>query len=137
MRATTTWLSDAEKRSIVDGALDLLANVGMRFAGSRTLPLLAERGARIDEATGIVRLPRDLVAWAVERCPRSFLMAGASPADDVMLGEGRPFHFRPAAVSPRPSTTARAPEGPARWPTCARARRSWTRCRSSTSCGRR
>jgi len=40
MKAHTTWLSDAEKSRIVDQALDTLANVGMRFAGSKVLPLL-------------------------------------------------------------------------------------------------
>ena len=45
MRAHTTWLSEAEKSRIVDEAVELLGRVGMRFAGSKVLPLLAERGA--------------------------------------------------------------------------------------------
>ena len=44
MRARTTWLSEAEKGRIVDQALELLAGVGMRFAGSAA-PAPA-RGAR-------------------------------------------------------------------------------------------
>ncbi len=96
MRAHTTWLSEAEKSSIVDEAIDLLGRVGMRFAGSRVLPLLAERGADVDEATGIVRLPRELVEWAAGQCPRRVLMAGLTEADDVLLDEGEPFHFVPS-----------------------------------------
>ena len=96
MKAKTTWLADHEKSRIADQAIDLLANVGMRFTGSKVLPLLAERGARVDETTGIARLPRELVEWALAQCPRSFVMAGASPADDVVLGEGEPFHFAPS-----------------------------------------
>jgi len=96
MRARTTWLTDQEKSHIAGQAIDLLGTVGMRFAGSRVLPLLMERGAAVDEATGIARLPRELVDWALAQCPRSFVMAGATPADDVLLGEDEPFHFAPS-----------------------------------------
>ena len=96
MRARTTWLSDAEKSQIVDQALELLAGVGMRFAGSAVLPELAARGASVDEATGIARLPRELVEWAIAQCPRGVLMAGLTEADDVLLDEGEPFHFSPS-----------------------------------------
>ena len=96
MRAHTTWLSEAEKSRIVDEAVELLGRVGMRFAGSRVLPLLAERGADVDEATGIVKLPRELVEWAAGQCPRRVLMAGLTEADDVLLDEGEPFHFVPS-----------------------------------------
>ena len=96
MRATTTWLAPEEKSLIAEEAINLLAAVGMRFAGSKVLPLLAARGAEVDEATGIARLPRELVEWAIAQCPRSFVMAGVTPADDVVLGEGEPFHFCPS-----------------------------------------
>ncbi len=86
MQAHTTWLSSDEKSRIADEAFELLSNIGIRFAGSRVLPLLADRGARVDEGTGIVRLPRELVEWALAHCPRSFIMAGATPADDIVLG---------------------------------------------------
>ena len=96
MKATTTWLSEPEKSLIADQAIELLATTGMRFAGSEVLPLLEARGARVDAVTGIARLPRDLVEWAITQCPRSFVMAGATPEDDVLLGEGESFHFAPS-----------------------------------------
>ena len=96
MRAKTRWLSEAEKSEIVDQAVDLLGRVGMRFAGSQVLPLLAERGAEVDERSGIARLPRELVEWAAGQCPRSVLMAGLHETDDVLLDEGEPFHFVPS-----------------------------------------
>jgi trimethylamine--corrinoid protein Co-methyltransferase len=96
MKAKTSWLAEQEKSRIADQAIELLASVGMRFAGSKVLPLLAARGAEVDETTGIARLPRELVEWALAQCPRSFVMAGATPADDVVLGEGEPFHFAPS-----------------------------------------
>ena len=33
-------------------------------------PELAARGASVDEATGVARLPRELVEWALAQCPR-------------------------------------------------------------------
>jgi trimethylamine--corrinoid protein Co-methyltransferase len=96
MRAHTTWLTEEEKGRIVDQALQLLADVGMRFAGSAVLPQLAARGAVVDEATGIARLPRELVEWALAQCPRRVVLAGAGTDDDVILDDGEPFHFAPS-----------------------------------------
>jgi trimethylamine--corrinoid protein Co-methyltransferase len=93
MRQRTTWLSDAEKALIVDEALSLLERVGMRMTGSRALDGLAAAGATVDAASGIVRFPPQLVREAMERCPRDVLMAGATPAQDVLLGEGEGSHF--------------------------------------------
>jgi len=44
MKAKTTWLAESEKSRIADQAIELLAGTGMRFAGSKVLPLLAARG---------------------------------------------------------------------------------------------
>jgi trimethylamine--corrinoid protein Co-methyltransferase len=96
MKARTTWLSDDEKARIVDQAMELLAGVGMRFAGSVVLPELAARGATVDDATGVTRLPRELVEWALAQCPRDVLMAGLTEADDVLLADGESFHFSPS-----------------------------------------
>ncbi len=95
MRAKTQWLNETEKSAIVDEAVEVLDRVGMRFTGSRVLPLLAERGANVGE-DGLVRFPRDLVEWAIGECPRGILMAGLTEADDVLLDEGQPFHFVPS-----------------------------------------
>jgi trimethylamine--corrinoid protein Co-methyltransferase len=93
MRARTTWLSEAEKTLVVDEALTLLERVGMRLKGSRALAELAALGADVDPVTGIVRFPPALVLEAVARCPRDVLMGGATPAQDVLFGDGEPSHF--------------------------------------------
>ena len=56
---------------------------GTRRRGRREPP--ASRACRASSSSG--RSPR---------CPRSFVMAGATPADDVLLGEDEPFHFAPS-----------------------------------------
>lgn len=75
----------------MEEALVILERVGMRFSGSRGLPLLEAAGARVDRDAGVVRFPAALVADAIERCPREVLMAGASPDKDVLLDGGRTF----------------------------------------------
>ena len=91
MAVTMTWLGDDERRAIYDGALGVLDRVGMRLAGSKALPLLAQAGARIDAATGVVRFPTGLVERALSQCPRDVLMAGARPEKDVLLDGSRSF----------------------------------------------
>ena len=93
MRAHMTWLDEAEKRSFVEEALGLLERVGVELKGSAALPVLADLGADVDLATGVVRFPPDLVLRAVEACPRRIVFAGASPEYDVVLDEGEPAHF--------------------------------------------
>ena len=93
MRAHMTWLDEAEKRSFVEEALGILDRVGVELKGSAALPVLADLGATVDGATGVVRFPPDLVLRAVEACPRRVLFAGASPEYDVVLDEDEPAHF--------------------------------------------
>ncbi len=93
MRAHMTWLSEAEKRSFVEEALGILERVGVELKGSAALPVLADLGAEVDPATGVVRLPADLVLRSVEACPRRVLFAGSTPESDVVLDEGEPAHF--------------------------------------------
>ena len=96
MKAQTRWLTDREKSLIADQAIELLATVGMRFDESHVLPLLAERGATVDEASGLVHLPRALVEWAIGECPRAVLLGGLTESDDVLLDDGQSFHFAPS-----------------------------------------
>jgi trimethylamine---corrinoid protein Co-methyltransferase len=121
MTAHMTWLTDDEKRAIYDEALHVLERVGMKLAGSRlALPALAEAGAAVDAATGVVRFPAELVERALQLCPRDVLMAGARPDGDVLL-DGRRTFFNVSGCAAktidrtsgqqRPSTLADLREG--------------------------
>jgi trimethylamine--corrinoid protein Co-methyltransferase len=93
MRQRTSWLSQEEKDLIVREAVTLLERVGMRMSGSRAVETLAAAGAAVDPASGIVRFPPGLVRAAVAQCPREIVMAGATQAQDVLLGESEGPHF--------------------------------------------
>lgn len=115
MRARTTWLDTDEKDLVVSEAVGLLERVGMRMAGSRAVPLLAAKGADVDDA-GVVRLPRELVMEALELCPREFVLAGSDPEYDYELRDGKAtgfcssgcaaFTLDPETGERRPSTLA-------------------------------
>jgi trimethylamine--corrinoid protein Co-methyltransferase len=93
MRQRTSWLSQEEKDLILLEAVTLLERVGMRMNGSRALETLAAAGADVDPVSGLVRFPPGLVHEAAARCPRRIVMAGATPAQDVLLAEGEGSHF--------------------------------------------
>jgi trimethylamine--corrinoid protein Co-methyltransferase len=93
MRTHMSWLSEAESDLVVEQALMLLERVGMCMAGSQGLSALAESGARVDAASGVVCFPAQMVLDAVAHTPRRVVMAGSAPEFDVVLDEGEPSHF--------------------------------------------
>jgi len=97
MRLSARWLSDEERHLVIDEAYRLLERVGMRFGAGKALATLAAAGAEVDRDAGVARLPRQLVAEALSRCPRDVLLAGATPADDILLDGARP-HFVPSGA---------------------------------------
>jgi trimethylamine---corrinoid protein Co-methyltransferase len=97
MRLTARWLSDDERHLLIDEAYGLLERVGMRFGAGKALKTLAAAGADVDRDAGVARLPRQLVAEALGRCPREVLLAGATLADDVLL-DGARSHFVPSGA---------------------------------------
>jgi trimethylamine---corrinoid protein Co-methyltransferase len=92
MRGHTTWLSEDEKRLIYEQSLAVLESTGLRIPGSGLLPCLREAGAHVDEESGLVHFPSELVEAALRQCPREFVMAGLTSRDDVHVGDGK-FHF--------------------------------------------
>lgn len=97
MRLTAQWLSEDERRLIIDEACGLLERVGMRFGVGKALAGLAAAGAAVDTGAGVARLPRELVTETLALCPSPVLLGGATPADDVLLDGARP-HFVPSGA---------------------------------------
>ena len=99
MRARTTWLSDAEKGLVYQEALLLLEHVGLRMAGSQRLGELSAAGAAVDTASGVVRLPAELVDRLRRQCPREIVLGGATPERDIVLRDGAPSRFSPSGCA--------------------------------------
>ena len=99
MQAHTTWLSSDEKSRIADEAFRVPGEPGMRFAGCTHAAPAGRVHGSVDEDAGVVRLPRrELVECSTVPLPALVrVMAGATPADDIVLGPGPPVRFSPSS----------------------------------------
>jgi trimethylamine--corrinoid protein Co-methyltransferase len=85
-------LLDQETRERVHAATkDVLWRAGVRYSSPRALEVLAAAGAECDAASGIAKLPPQLVDEALAKAPRSVLLAGRDPAHDVLLDGSRTY----------------------------------------------
>jgi trimethylamine--corrinoid protein Co-methyltransferase len=86
----------SERDLIIESACAVLERVGMRMPGARTVGALRERGALVDRDTDTVRMPEEMVRAALASLPDELLIAGATPAQDVVLDRRSGPFFNPA-----------------------------------------
>jgi trimethylamine--corrinoid protein Co-methyltransferase len=79
------FLSDGQLDRLQEATLEILEDVGVKFPSEEALAILAEHGAAVDFETEIVRIPRELVAEALESVPRYFKVGGRDPSCDFKL----------------------------------------------------
>lgn len=85
------FLDDEQLDRLRDATLHILETVGVKFPNARSLEILGDNGCAVDQATQVVRFPRDLVMAAVAKAPRSYTMAARNPAFDLVLQEGTSY----------------------------------------------
>jgi trimethylamine---corrinoid protein Co-methyltransferase len=81
----------AQVQTVVDAAYALLERTGMKCRSAKGLAIFKAAGATVDEASGLVRLPRPLVEEALALAPRSFVMGSRDGASDLDLGSGETY----------------------------------------------
>ncbi len=86
------FLSQGEVERIHQGALEILAETGMTVAHERSRKILAEGGCEVNQETGRVRFPPELVQWAIEQCPDTFPLRARNPDYSLSLG-GHTVYF--------------------------------------------
>jgi trimethylamine---corrinoid protein Co-methyltransferase len=85
-------LMDVGDRDLIhESSLDLLERVGVCFGSSQALLTLEQAGCRVDHQDGRVRIPRQLVEWALAQLKRDVLLAGRTPAHDATLDGSRTY----------------------------------------------
>ncbi len=67
------------------GALLELEKIGVRVGTARGRKLLRDAGAKVDEATQIVRIPSSLVEEAIDRTAKHIVLCGRTRAQDAHL----------------------------------------------------
>jgi trimethylamine--corrinoid protein Co-methyltransferase len=79
-------LSSDQVEAIHEASLTLLEESGLEFMGAAARAVLRDAGAEVDEETGLVRLPRELVERCVAQAPSSFGVTPRNPQRRVEVG---------------------------------------------------
>jgi trimethylamine--corrinoid protein Co-methyltransferase len=82
-------LSETEKQIIHEKSLHILNEIGVGFHSKKAQQILRRHGAYVDDETGIVRIPGELVAQALATAPRSFTLGGRLPDKNIRLPSPR------------------------------------------------
>jgi trimethylamine--corrinoid protein Co-methyltransferase len=80
-------LSQDQLMAIHEASLDLLERIGIEFMGAAARRKFREAGASVDDSTGLVRIPRELVQQALKTAPATFVLTSRNPARRVHAGE--------------------------------------------------
>ena len=66
-------------------SLNLLEKMGIKVVSDEGRRLLKDAGAEVDEKTKVAKLPGNLVAECLKKCPHEFTMAARNPKLDFVL----------------------------------------------------
>src|SRR5438105_15679175 len=80
-------LSRDQLMAIHEASLRLLEETGIEFMGAAARSRFREAGAQVDEASGLVKIPRELVKQALESAPSSFVLTPRNPARAIHVRE--------------------------------------------------
>ena len=107
MKMQCHYLSDAERERIHRDSLKILAEVGVLFRSAAARKILARGGATVDEASQIVRIPKELVAQALQTAPKQFTLGARHTAFDFPMPSPFTGYTLDGAATSEPS--ARTP----------------------------
>ena len=82
MKFKAQVLSQGEQIQVHEESLRILSEVGVKFLGEKALSILKKNGATVDEATKIARIPAEMVADALQRTPKNFILGARNPRYD-------------------------------------------------------
>ena len=92
-------LSSDQIEAIHETSLKMLEQIGVELMSAAARDLLRERGALVDEASGVVKLDRVIVEWALSQAPSTFTLTSRNPAKQLVIG-GRNVAFGLVAGPP-------------------------------------
>ena len=72
--------------AIHEASFRLLAEIGIEFMAASARDVLRRAGADVDDATQLVRLPRELVLQTIALAPSAFTLTPRNPANRLQLG---------------------------------------------------
>ncbi len=98
IRPTLQFLSPETVNRVIEEAIELLQDPGVRVHSQRALSLLGDHGAQVDLEAKVARIPADLAHRAVETAPRSFHLYDFEGQPVVHYG-GDDVHFDPGSAA--------------------------------------
>jgi trimethylamine--corrinoid protein Co-methyltransferase len=91
--ASLSVISDEDVERIHRGSLDLLMEPGIYSESDLFLDIFAKGGAKVDRAARTIRVPEELVKWALQAAPNSFTLYGRNDgARDLQIELGRTYY---------------------------------------------
>ncbi len=86
-------ISDADVDRIYEAALSLLMEPGIYSESSLFLDIFAKGGAQVDRSAHTIRVPKELVEWAIKVAPKSFILHGRNdPSMDLQVEQGHTYY---------------------------------------------
>jgi trimethylamine--corrinoid protein Co-methyltransferase len=85
-------LSEQDLKSVHAATLSLMKNYGVRVFGAEAKEIYRKAGCSIDEETGLIRFPEEIVNDAIEKTPARYTMCGRNSKDDFILGSDHVFY---------------------------------------------
>jgi len=85
-------LSPQEVERIHATSMEVLATVGIKVDYRTARDLFRQAGAHVDDERACVRLPEELVEWALDQAPQQFTLYGADSDFQMDIGAGE-VHF--------------------------------------------
>lgn len=79
------YLSDADIKAIHEMCVRLMADPGVKVPNAAALSLFKDKGAEVDEASQIVRIPRGMLEEAVKNAPSQVKLCGRLEENDLTL----------------------------------------------------
>ncbi|HEX6118029.1 MAG TPA: trimethylamine methyltransferase family protein, partial [Dongiaceae bacterium] len=79
-------LSQDQLMAIHEASLNLLETIGIEFMGAGARRKFREAGAKVDDSTGLVKIPREVVQEALKTAPATFTLTSRNPARRVHAG---------------------------------------------------
>jgi trimethylamine--corrinoid protein Co-methyltransferase len=93
--AEMRFLNQREEDLIHEQSIRCLREIGVKIQSRSVLELLDDRGAAVDHAEKIARIPEKLVEEALETAPKEFTLCARDPKHDLKL----PSHPYPHATT--------------------------------------
>jgi trimethylamine--corrinoid protein Co-methyltransferase len=86
-------LSENDTQRIYDASIALLQDPGFFSESNLFLDIFQKGGARVDRDARIIRVPPDMVEWALKSAPGSFVLHGRNAPDmDMLLEPGQVYY---------------------------------------------